>query len=83
MNCPKYCKLYKSMVFFGFYVIVINPQSDNIQNSIYGIVSAKRDLVHVIKFAIKMPYVYIVVTSERYTLSTSYFQHFLLHRFSM
>ena len=31
----------------------------------------------------KMPHVYITMTSEMLMLSTSYFQHFIVHHFSM
>ena len=39
------------------YFIVSGTVSAKIAPRIYGIVSAKRDLVHIIKFVIKVPYV--------------------------
>ena len=49
---------------------------------IYGTVHEKIAPLIYYKNVIKMHHVCIAITSQRLTLSTSYFHHFILHHFS-
>ena len=51
-------------------------------NFIYGTVHEKIAPLIYYKNVIKMHHVCIAITSQRLTLSTSYFHHFILHHFS-
>ena len=59
---------------------ILYPQLMHIK---YGKVSEKRDLACIIKKHNKNALRLNVITSEGLTLSSSYFQHFILHHFSM
>ena len=50
--------------------------------SVYGTVHEKIAPLIYYKNVIKMHHVCIAITSQRLTLSTSYFHHFILHHFS-
>ena len=63
------------------YMEVSNETSDT-RTDIYGTVHEKIAPLIYYKNVIKMHHVCIAITSQRLTLSTSYFHHFILHHFS-